>query len=69
MAFLWLSSKHVGMLRGGDIMVAFRDFNDGCLFEKSLNDLFISLIPKTPGAIALKDFWSIILVGGIFFFF
>jgi hypothetical protein len=35
-------------------------------FEKSLNASFISLIPKVPGAIALKDFRPISLVGGIY---
>jgi hypothetical protein len=38
----------------GDIMVVFRDFNDGGLFENSLNASFISLIPKIPGAITLR---------------
>jgi len=36
------------------------------VFEKSLNASFISLIPKTPGALSLKDFRPISLVGGIY---
>jgi hypothetical protein len=50
----------------GDIMEVLRDFHDGGFFEKSLNALFISLILKIPGAIALKDFRPISLVGGIY---
>jgi hypothetical protein len=37
-------------------MEVFSDFHAGGLFEKCLNASFISLIPKIPGAIALKDF-------------
>lgn len=47
-------------------MEVFKDFHDGGVFEKSLNASFISLIPKVPGAIALKDFRPISLVGGIY---
>jgi hypothetical protein len=36
------------------------------VFEKSLNVSFIALIPKIPGAISLKDFRPISLVGGIY---
>ena len=49
-----------------DIMKVFGDFHAGGMFEKSLNASFISLIPKIPGAIDLKDFRSISLVGGIY---
>jgi hypothetical protein len=47
-------------------MEVIRDFQDGGIFEKSLNASFISLIPKIPSAIALKDFQPISLVGGIY---
>jgi hypothetical protein len=47
-------------------MEVFSDFHGGGLFEKSINTSFISLIPKIPGAIDLKDFWPISLVGGIY---
>jgi hypothetical protein len=47
-------------------MEVLRDFHEGGVFEKSLNASFISLILKIPGAIALKDFQPIILVGGIY---
>jgi hypothetical protein len=39
-----------------DIRKVFSDFYARGKFEKSLNALFISLIPKIPGAIDLKDF-------------
>jgi hypothetical protein len=49
-----------------DIMKVFEDFHARGLFEKSLNVSFISLVPKIPGAISLKDFWPISLVGGVY---
>jgi hypothetical protein len=50
----------------GVIMEVFQVFHDGDFFEKSIDASFISLIPKVPGAIALKDFRPISLVGGIY---
>jgi len=44
----------------------FSDFHAREVFEKSLNVSFIALIPKLPGAISLKDFRPISLVGGIY---
>jgi hypothetical protein len=49
-----------------DIMAVFSDFHDRGKFEKSLNATFISLIPKRPGAVELKDFRPISLVSGIY---
>jgi hypothetical protein len=49
-----------------DIMKVFDEFHARDLFEKSLNALFISLIPKVPGANSIKDFRPISLVGGIY---
>jgi hypothetical protein len=49
-----------------DIMAVFSDFHDRGKFEKSLNATFISLIPKRPGAMELKDFRPISLIGGIY---
>jgi hypothetical protein len=49
-----------------DIMAVFNDFHARSWFEKSLNASFISLIPKAPGAISLKDFQPISLVGGVY---
>jgi hypothetical protein len=49
-----------------DIMEVFSDFHAREVFEKSLNVSFIALIPKIPGALSLKDFRPISLVGGIY---
>jgi hypothetical protein len=49
-----------------DIMEVFSDFHDRGSFEKILNASFITLIPKIPGTISLKDFRPISLVGGIY---
>jgi hypothetical protein len=55
----------LGCFEGG-IMEVLRDFHERGFFEKSLNALFIFLIPKILGAIVLKDFRPISLVGGIY---
>jgi hypothetical protein len=49
-----------------DIMKVFGALHTGGRFEKSLNAFFISLIPKVPGVVELKDFHPISLVGGIY---
>jgi hypothetical protein len=49
-----------------DIMKVFGEFHAGGRFEKSLNGTFISLIPKISGAMELKDFRPISVVGGIY---
>jgi hypothetical protein len=48
------------------IMKVFSAFHVEGMFEKSLNATFISLIPKIPDAINLKDFCLISLVVGIY---
>lgn len=48
---------------GKDIMETCQEFYEHGQFEKSLNATFISLIPKKPGAIEIKDFRPISLVG------
>ena len=35
-------------------------------FEKSLNATFITLIPKKPGAVEIKDFRPINLISGVY---
>jgi hypothetical protein len=55
--FYGLLQRVLGCFEGGHY---------GGVFEKSLNASFISLIPKVSGAIALKDFRLISLVGGIY---
>jgi hypothetical protein len=47
-------------------MKVFSDFHAIGKFEKSLIASFIILILKLHGAIDLKDFWPISLVGGIY---
>jgi hypothetical protein len=46
-----------------NIMNVFHDFHARGMFEKSLNIIFISLIPKKPRAIDIKEFRPISLVG------
>lgn len=47
-------------------MEIFQNFHTQAMFEKSLNTSFFSLIPKNVDALDIKDFWPIILVGGIY---
>ena len=47
-------------------MKVFSAFHAKGMFEKSLNATFISLILKIPGAINLKGFRLISLVGGVY---
>jgi hypothetical protein len=49
-----------------DIIKVFCDLHARGKFERSLNDSFITLILKLLGAVDLKDFSSISLVGGIY---
>jgi hypothetical protein len=49
-----------------DITWVFSNFHDHSKFVKSLNASFIALIPKTPRAIDLTDFWPISLVSCIY---
>jgi hypothetical protein len=46
-----------------DIMKVFNDFHAKGKSERSLNALFITLIPKIPRAIDLKDFYPSVLCG------
>jgi hypothetical protein len=48
-----------------DIMNVVHDFNARGMFEKNLNATFISLIQKKSGAVGIKDFRPISLVGGV----
>lgn len=45
-----------------DVMVVFRNFHVQVMFEKSLNAIFIALIPKKLDVVDM-DFWPINLVG------
>ena len=50
----------------GDVQAFFADFHRQCVFEKSLNATFLSLIPKKANAINIKDFRPISLVGSLY---
>lgn len=49
-----------------DTMKVFQDFHASGKFERSLNATFITLIPKKSGAIDIKDFHPISLVGWVY---
>ena len=50
----------------GDIMALLHHFHELGSFERSLNATFVALIPKKVGAIVVKDFCPISLVGGVY---
>jgi len=62
---LWLFSKCWEVLKE-DIMEVFKEFHSIRKFEKSFNATFVSLIPKKAGAVDIKDFRPIRLVGGVY---
>ena len=47
-------------------MIVFHNFHTHAVFEKSLNALFLALIPKKVDVVEVKDYRSISLVGGIY---
>jgi hypothetical protein len=49
-----------------DVMAVFGEFHSKASFQKSLNATFIALIPKKVGAVDLKDFRPISLVGVVY---
>jgi hypothetical protein len=49
-----------------DILAVFKDFHTYGKFKKSLNATFISLIIKKAGAVEIKNFCPISLVGGVY---
>jgi hypothetical protein len=49
-----------------DITAVLKEFQTSGKFEKSLNATFVSLIPKKAGAVDIKDFRPISLVGGMY---
>ena len=51
---------------GREVMDVCNEFYDQGIFEKSINATFICLIPKKPGAVELKDFRPISLVGSVY---
>lgn len=49
-----------------NIMAVFAEFHSRGKFEKGFNANFVSLIPKKTGAMDVKDFRPISLIGGIY---
>jgi len=49
-----------------DIFAVLKEFYFTGKFEKSLNATFVSLIPKKAGAVDIKDFRPISLIGGMY---
>jgi hypothetical protein len=49
-----------------DIIAVLKEFQTSGKFEKSLNATFVSLIPKKAGAVDIKDFRPISLIGGMY---
>lgn len=60
--------KVVGGVVKEDIMRVFHHFHGHGTFKKGINATFISLIPKTPEVIKIKDFRPISLITGIYKF-
>ncbi|KAF3645754.1 putative COP9 signalosome complex subunit 4-like [Capsicum annuum] len=49
-----------------DLVAALQNFHKEEIFEKSINASFVVLIPKKVGAMELKDFRPISLIGGVY---
>jgi hypothetical protein len=49
-----------------DIMAVLKEFQTSGKFKKSLNATFVSLIPKKAGAVDIKGFGPIRLIGGMY---
>ena len=49
-----------------DVMNVFHVFHAHAVFEKSLNAIFLALIPKKFDVVDVQDFHSISLVGGMY---
>jgi len=64
--FLWLFFLEVlgGIKR--ERHGSFKEFHSLWKFQKSFNATFVSLIPKKAGAVEIKDFRSISLVGDVY---
>ena len=59
-----LFQSHWSMLKV-EIMEVFQNFHTQAVFEKSLNTIFLALIPTKAKAVEIKDFKPISLVGGM----
>ena len=68
MASILLSSNIVGVLLRlkREVMGLFSEFHSKGVFEKSLNTIFISLIPTVAGANDINKFRPINVVGSVY---
>ena len=48
------------------MLAIYEEFHDRCFMEHSLDATFLVLIPKKPGASALKDFRPIFLISSMY---
>ena len=49
-----------------DVMAVFKHFHRYSVFERSLNASFLTLIPKNPNVVNIKEFQPISLVGSVY---
>ena len=49
-----------------EILEMFKEFHEQSSFLKSLNNTFLVMIPKKGGAVDLRDFSPISLLGGLY---
>lgn len=47
-------------------MKTIHNFHQKGVFEKTFNATFVAFIPKKPGAVEVKDFRPISLIGGVY---
>lgn len=66
MGSLWNFFQHCWGILKAAVMQLFHFFHPHGSFEKSINATFISLIPKKPRAVEIKDFWPIGLITGLY---
>ena len=64
--FMMAFFKHCWEVVKGDVMAMFGQFHSRGTFEPSFNSSFIALIPKKSGAVDIRDFGPISLVGSIY---
>ena len=57
---------HCWRVEESDVLTVFEEFYQHGKFEKSLNAIFITLIPKKNGASNIRDFRPISLVGSVY---
>lgn len=60
-----LSQSCWGILKE-DVMKVFHYFHAHGTFEKSINDTFLTLIPKKPGVVEIKEFRPISLITWVY---